>query len=182
MNIIHTDYNFPCNFDSIKIPAIPGAWWIVEFDFIIRFETLKGIEFKSTTVSYCLTALPALIVTAAAALMVVADWLGTLGRYVRKKISQNCRHYTVCTITHALGNNISSQTWKKCKKNKTVAVLCRFVWLNSISECATANHLELTRQIELFSMVELKKIQTIKRLFFLKSTILWNFHVGNEWF
>ena len=93
-----------------------------------------------------------------AALMVVADWLGTLGRYVRKKISQNCRHYTVCTITHTLGNNISSQTWKKCKKNKTVAVLCRFVWLNSIvSECATANHLELTRQIELFSMVELKE-------------------------
>ena len=116
LNIIHADSNFPCNFASIKIPAIPGAWWIVEFDFIIRFETLKGIEFKSTTVSYCLTALPALIVTAAAALMVVADWLGTLGRYVRKKISQNCRHYTVCTITHALGNNISSQTWKKCKK------------------------------------------------------------------
>ena len=71
---------------------------------------------------------------------------------------------------------------KKMQKNKTVAVLCRFVWLNSISECATANQLELTRQIELFSMVELKKIQTIKRLFFLKSTILWNFHVGNEWF
>jgi hypothetical protein len=79
-------------------------------------------------VSYCLTALPALIVTAAAALMVVADWLGTLGRYVRKKISQNCRHYTVCTITHgARQQHFKSNMKKMQKKNKTVAVLCRFV-------------------------------------------------------